>query len=97
MQQLFEKITSWQDISFPEAGVEIYKKKLLEESQEVSDSTNTEELLEECSDNIIVTFGLLNKAGLTYQDLEAAMERKFKVVSSSEWEFVGGVHKRVKE
>lgn len=97
MKDLFEQITTWQDTTFPETGVESYKKKLSEESLEVIDSKNTEELLSESADLMIVSFGLLNKAGLTYQDLKAAIEKKFSVVASSQWVLVDGVHKRVKE
>lgn len=80
MEELFNKITEWQQKTFPTTTALSTAKHLREETEElissiVQNETDGQKLLE-LADNVILIFGVCDKLGFTYDELEQAIKGK---------------------
>lgn len=80
MKDLFNQITEWQRGKFPTTTALSTAKHLREETEElissiVQNETDWQKLLE-LADNVILIFGVCDKLGFTYEQLEQAIKGK---------------------
>lgn len=87
--QLFNKVTIWQDATFPNANAYAKVKHLESEVKELLDAIANKEPIEdvksEIADCILLIFGAAAKLGLSYENICMAIERKHEINILRKW------------
>ena len=86
MKKLYDEITKWQDQVFTKATPESCANHLEEEVEEIQvclESGFAPD--EEIADAFMLLIGLCNKLGLTYEEIEKEITRKFEINKKRKW------------
>lgn len=87
-KKLFQKVTSWQNNTFGKATAHSKCCHLREEVEEVIESlekSDEEDIREEFADCFILLFGAAASHGMSYEEINLAIEKKLKKNKTRKW------------